>query len=348
MRVLLVGQMVASCEAFSKLKDGLQERNVEVRAFLANGKPFAVGIAQVIELQAEHCDAVLVGMASDEKLAKEEITACKVAVQMGIPFGFYADTYGVCRRKWFENLRDKASFIFVVNEEETRTARDLYPNAKVVISGNPRWEDYFYPRFSREEVRTKLGVANDDTMVLCPGGTDIVVNSLHWGGVIAALANLDADPSHWKVFLSVHPGDLNDLEKYQTLIKHRRLPVRLVTKAEMESADMVPGCDLVVESASGIGTAAACQRKPTISYFTEVALSRMEGKDCNREWPPCELGLSRRVKDNPERLANAILDLLYYDGFEEMKRRQEEVHPAPAERGEAIRKMIATIAEITS
>jgi hypothetical protein len=339
--------MVASCEAFSKLKDELQERDIEVCAYLANGKPFAASAVHEIELQAEHCDVILVGMASDEKLAKEEMAACKVAIEMGVPFGFYADTYGVCQRKWFEKLCDKASFLFVVNEEEAETARELYPNAIVFVTGNPTWEDYFYPRMSREEVRAKLGVEDNETMVLCPGGKSLVVNILHWGGVIEALSQLDADSSHWKVFFSLHPGDQNKPESYSELVECK-VPARLVTKSLMSSADMVAGCDLVIESASGIGTAAACQRKPTISYFSEIALARMEKAGGTRDWPPCDMGLSRMVLGEPDRLANVIIDLLYHDGFKEMNKRQEEIHPEPAERGAAERKMLAALMDVLS
>lgn len=207
MKVVLVGYDVAPSQALERVGKELSASGVDVCLFLGNGKP--IKNAYDAQLIAEHPCVVLCGLSSSKEFAKDEIATAEVAMQMGMPFGFYADTYGTINRPWFAHLREKASFIFVINEEEGEKARELYPNAKVIVSGNPMWEDFFTPKLSREEVRRKLEVGDEEQMVLCPGGKSPAVNILHWGSVIEALS-LDQDslmPRKWKVFLSPHPGD---------------------------------------------------------------------------------------------------------------------------------------------
>lgn len=346
MKVLLVGNMVASCQAFERLIPELQKADAEVVSFLANGKSYQNSLEEM-KSAVDSSSIVLVGMASDD-LAKEEVAVAEVAAEKNIPFGFYADTYNSINRPRFAALREKASFVFVINEEEGAKAKTLYQNARVVVSGNPMWEDFFTPKLSREEVRQKLEVGDEQQMVLCPGGKNLAVNMLHWKGVIEALALEPRDErNYWKVFLSVHPGDQNGADAYKSLVNYREgVSVRVVTKDLLSASHMLPGVDLVIESASTIGIEAACQRKPVIDYFSEIALARLEETSGSRKWEPCELGVARRVDGRPSVLLSTINDL-FFGGAREMRRRQEEVYPEPQQRGSAVRAMATTLQEIS-
>lgn len=341
MRVLLVARDVAPSQALERLREVLLLRLDDVHSFLGYGKPISNSYNS--RLITERPCVVLCGMSSFAEVAKDEIAVAEVAARMGMPYGFYADTYGSAQRPHFEHLRKEASFIFVINGEEAKTARELYPNAKVVVSGNPMWEDFFIPKLSREEVRSKFEVDNDEYMVLCPGGKSLTIDTLHWGAVIEALS-MEPTAEKWKVFFSAHPGSQYLPEDYTELINYsKRVSVRLVAKDFMSASDMLPGVDIVINSASTIGIEAACQRKPVIEYFTEIALARLEESIHSRNWPTWELGVAAKVNGNPERLLCKIRDLLFYGGFVSMRKRQEEVYPAPQEKGSAVRKMVETL-----
>ena len=347
MKVALVGQMVASTQAFTRLKSHLEQSGFVVDAILADGKPFSDLVA-VIEERVSQADVVLIGMTSEERLSGGELAAAGIAYKMKIPFGFYSDTFGTFRRPWFKNCRDKASFLFVINEEEAKLAREFFLNARIVVSGNPLWEAFFFPKYTREEVRSRLGVTEDDWMILCPAGKNLTVNLLHLGGVIEALSRLHKDPSHHKVFFSKHPGDPNSADTYIDLVKYSRSPFRVVTKEEFSGSDMIAGADIVIESASTMGIEAACQRVPVIEYFTEIALNRLEEANGVREWELVRLGAAREVRGNVTHLFNAILVLLFYDGGDKKLREvQERVFPKPAELGTSLKIMTEVLKEFS-
>lgn len=347
MKVVLLAHDVAPSQALKMIEKELMTRDLSVWSYLGNGGEITADPSD-IAATIRNSDVVLLGMSSSEKLATEEIAAAEAALEHRTPYGFYADIYKCVRRPWFERVREGASFVFVINSDEATAARELFPNAKVVISGNPLWEDFFMPKRPREEVREKLEVASDETMVLCPGGKSAVVNILHWGGVIEALSDLSTDPKHWKIFLALHPGDKTPPDFYQDLVTHSRVPAKIVAKEFLSSSEMLSGCDLVIESCSTIGIEAACLRKPVISYLSEIALGRLEKGSGSRSWELCVLGVAEEVRGEPMQLANCVGNLLDYGGAASLLVRQAEVYPEPPERGSAVRKMIATLAEIVS
>lgn len=369
MKIVLVGRDQAPAGALKKVQEYLASlsndgNSYKVLDFLGDGQFTKESVGERV-LTA---DVLLVGMSSSADLAEKEICAAETAVRAHTPFGFYADTFGCYKRPWFAKLRDKASFVFVVDKKEAESARELFPNAKVVASGNPMWEDFFTPKLSREEVRERLGVEDGQRMILCPGGKLLAVNMQHFGGVISAAHMLGMNPKDWKIVLAIHPGDGNydglyKLEKkkdsdeyehkrieniYKDLAEYSKVPVVVVPKSQMPTPHIIPGCDVVVESASTIGIEVVCQRKPVTEFFTETALNRLEETGIGRSYELCEQGVAREVSYNPAELANAILDLVVYDGFREMRKRQEEYYPPPSEKGEAIRKMVATLVEAAS
>jgi len=344
-KVMLLGRDTAPSKAFTLLASELGSRSCEV--FLYAGENGADEYRRHISNPVSAVNVLLLGMSSSEKLAADEIYAAETAAKLGVPYGFYADTFGVINHPWFSHLREGASFVFVINEKEAEAARKIFPTALVVVSGNPTWEDFFTPKLSREEARSRLEVREGENMVLCPGGKSLAINMLCWGGVIEALSS-EPVAEMWKVFLSVHPMDANGADAYRELAKYsKRVPVRIMTKDHMSSSDMIPGSDFVIESASTVGIEAACQRKPVIEYFSEIGLTRLEGDTGSRSWDLCESGAALRVVGNPNNLISVIHQVLLYGGGKEMRSRQEELYPAPPEKGAAVRTMAAVLMEMS-
>ncbi len=289
-------------------------------------------------------DIFLIGMSSSPELAKYEIAAGELALGMGRPLAIFSDVLGAFRgREWFENLRQRSSALFVMNEEEAREARQLYPNTCVVASGNPRHEDFFKPNFTREEVREKLDVHKHQGVILAPAGKDYQVNLLHFKGLAEAVRRLLRKPipkrgqDSFLVVFSLHPGEVNPKDDPQKMLRQYREAleeypfVRVETKETLLTGDdLVPGADLVVQSASTVGTTAACQRIPVINFFTEQALVRLAGNVGSFNWPPVRLGVETQVIDDIDKLESAIM--VYTTPGKilgAIRRRQAEVYPRP-------------------
>ncbi len=336
-KIVLVGQMAASTNGFRPLEAELKKQDYGVRAYLAAGKPLH-DVANEIFENVGTADLVLTGMSSEEGLVVEEVIALESAIFKGIPVGLYADTFGVHRRKWFEHLRGQISFLLVTNQEEADDAKTIYPNTEIVVSGNPSREAYFTPVWTYEQSRQILGIKPDTKVVLCPQGKNLEVNSGHISGVLQAI-DLLPEKDKFKVFITLHPGDLNSLDGYSEFVKSG---VAGITKKVIPSSALVPPVDIIVESASDVGVEAACQRKPVIDYFTEKALDRLEESTGSRKWVVCEKGASEAIY-NPDKLASAIARLLTTEGYAPMCERQEALFPAPAEKGSATKIMAETI-----
>ncbi len=348
-RVLLVAQDFAPQKAFHPfLADALGEKGLQVQLVLGGKGPPTTGQILGAISAVRDCDILVCGMSSSSELATAEIAAAEEAVAGGIPFGFYADTFGVVNRPWFMSkaLQGLASFVFVVNQEEARNAKTLFPNVDIVVSGNPEWEEFAFPEKTREEVRTELKVILREHLILCPGGKSLAVNILHFGAVIGAVRQLVGQK---RVILSLHPKDPNPVELYKELVELSSVPLQV---AETSTLDILPGVDLVVQSASTIGVAAAIQRIPVIDFFSEIALARMEKVTGAREWKLCQKGVSKAVCSYPTTLAdwmNAYLGGPFGRLTEEMKimrQNQEKVFPKPSERGAAVRIMADHIEKV--
>jgi len=353
MKVVLVARDIAPSKALERVKAELEKQGNEVVVHLGGGKPFEKTVQEVtaeITADVANADVTLVGMSSSAELAKEEIVAVKTAQRAGKPYGFYCDTYGCHERSWFGVLRDLASFFFVINEGEAIKVRKMFPKTKVVVSGNPLWEDFCFPKLSREEVRQKLGVQNDEVMILSPGTKSVPINSYLWVNIVQAVNRLRRQwKQKVKVVLSPHPGDRafqQDSKVYEDLEKFSGVSVQLVTKDILSSSEMVTGCELVIESGSTIGIEAAHQRKPVIDYFSEPALNRIASVTGKKTWEPCELGVALGLYNYDFLdLAKTIDDVL--EGQEsyvkDMLARQEEVYPIPSEKGTALRIIVKTL-----
>src|SRR3989338_254440 len=204
-RVVLVGGMAAPSKAFGMVKLRLEAEGWQVDAFLGGGKPIPATLDEMLAA-VERASVILVGMSVPAEQAKEELAVGQRAVELGKPLGLYADTFGACKRAHFSPLRDKANLVFVLNEEEKVAAKDLYSKALVVVSGNHEWEDASSPKFSREEMRSKLGISDDEKLLLLPGHKSVPITAFLLMSVVhAANLPLIKGRAKMKIILAPHP-----------------------------------------------------------------------------------------------------------------------------------------------
>ena len=343
MLVTLVGHMMAPSIAFTALAQYLTTKGVQTLSLIGGGKATNL-IPSAINGLTENANVVLIGMSTPKELAGEEALVATSAELRNIPFGLYADTYDVFRRPWFDQefkfLRDSASFLFLPGEEEKKEAQKLFPNAEIVASGNPTWEDFFSQKFSREQVRGAFMIRQNEKAVLCSIGTVLETSLELLKALDAALTSGKNSLLPWKVIVGIHPGDQN--YKNDPLIYAKsfgaKVPMRFVARDEMATMDVIPGADYVVDTpGSSIGINAACLRVPVICYCSETALDGLQQSIAKRSWRPCDLGVMLPIY-NLSDLAGA-----FNQSFSPMIEHQKKIYPKPAEKGRAIRIMAETL-----
>jgi len=362
-KVVMVGRDKAPSEAFEALKTKLVGE--EVVAYLGHGDPIKETLEK-IKAAASGADVLLCGMSSSPKLVAEEIAAIISASINGVPVVLYADTHGCVHRAWFEGVRDRVNAVLVVSNKEADAARQLFPNAEPVLSGNPSVEESYFPKTTREQTRNRFGVREDEKLMLIPGCKFPAVTI---PTVIAAINAVDMlSETNFFMVVSVHPGDdawkanpdfYDNLIKYFTECKevtdlanlrwtvscgkHPNEERRVVT------SDILPGVDIVVATMSTEEQKAACQRIPVVEYLTAVDLDRMEKNFGTRDWECCEQGVAEKVFGDHAELAAAIDELLNPTSANSISMRQaQKLHyPKPSEPGYALRVMAETVLKYT-
>lgn len=352
MKVALIAQDIAPSSAFEMLAVELMIRGHEPVSLLGKGKVFPATLGEVRKAVRDS-DIVVVGMSSSAKFAEPEIEACVSAIlqtlsKKKIPFGFYGDTYHCYERAradaWFGPYRRHADFFFAINEEEARVAKNVLvkPTLVSVATGNPIWEDYAFPKYTRAEVRAKYGVSDEELLVLSPFIKSPVINILNCGMLIEALVALQRK---FRIIAAFHPGDSTPAEIYEGL-KDSSVAVGFLDR-NVKVSDVLSGVDIVATwNSSSITIEAAHQRIPVIGISTDLGRRRTFSESNTEKWEPCELGISEEVRDVKE--LRFMLEELVGDSVirQNLLETQARVYPKPQAKGSAVKKMADTLESI--
>ena len=364
-RVVLVGGMAAPSKAFGMVKLRLEAEGWQVDAFLGGGKPIPATLDEMLAA-VEIASVILVGMSVPAEQSKEELLVAQRAVELGKPLGLYADTFGACKRTHFSPLRDKANLVFVLNENEKHNAEGVFKNSKVVVSGNHEWEDASFPRFSREEMRAKLGIADDEKLLLLAGHKSVSITAFLLMSVVHAVNQPLLRNRKLKVILAPHPGDGVSPKVYAEPVLYTGVPVIIVTKEKtytrkevsgkepeleerdggLSSSDLLPAADLLVESASTFCQAAAIQRIPVVSVLSEVSKRRNVLVFGQWDWEPVLQGVAKEVYSDVNNLDRVIYDLLNPDVLYCIGLRQKRLYPGFKEKGEFAKRIVDAMNDI--
>jgi hypothetical protein len=326
--VTLIAQDMAPSQALQCLAAALEAAGHITTTFLAHGKEMPGNNADHVKAIISS-QVLIVGMSSSAELAAVEIQAVKQAMVYRVRVIFFADTFGVHNRPWLQGLMPGATLLHI-SDAQARDARRVLTSTRVVATGNPMWENFFYPKKTRAEARTALDYDNDQKLILVPGGKSLEVNLLHFkkAAEIARLSDAVA-------LISLHPGDKNLVETYEDAVG-TGMHTRLISASAMSGSNILPGVDWVLESASGIGIEAACQRIPVFTWFSLAAKTRLKDATGSDEWPLCTERISCLLSEG----FSGSLAKIDYAPYSD---RALEFFQSPVEPGEAVRKMIKEI-----
>lgn len=346
--VVLVGRDKAPTLAGQMLEVELCKQGYTTRSFFGDGKPIGAPVHEIAKAALD-ANLVWVGMSSSSELARPEIAAARSAVAARNVLALYADIEGCQNRGFFEEFREKADLLFVLTEREKESASRLYSkNVTILATDNPTHEEFAFPKLSRQDVRKRLNIADDETLLLALGTKSIPITCFLVMGVLEAIKNSQRmEPRKYCIALFTHPGDegmralVPVKEKGVVRVKPEALISELASYADSDGyvwfkcldpyADIktfagdvrveivqgtkefgtphaIAGADAVIQIAGTEGRRAAYQGIPVIDFFSYLGRNRMKEINKIETWEPCELGMSYGIYDGNINELAQVLD----------------------------------------
>lgn len=339
----MLARDAAPSRAFERFATGLRSEAFEVVDILGGGKPISVADDAILN-EVDHAGLVLIGMSSNAELAREELLAAAAANATGIPWGAYGDVPGCFARTafWPAGLADNARFYLGFDEQDASLAKEKFPGATTFATGNPLREDMAFPKFTRAEVRGRLG-ASDEKLILLGGGKSVLSNMSRLSAVLEHVARISGDLK-FMVVLSLHPGDRapyavdsvggKGLGIYDEVMRESPVPLVIMglAQGDLSTSEMIPGMDVVIAGLTGSTTVeAAFNRIPAICLGGEVELRKLQKETGSRNPEPVAKGVAAFCGAT-EDLGLKILTCVGGDG-NPFRSAQEREFPIPVKGG---------------
>lgn len=332
-KVLLVANDIAPTQAFQRLIQSLEEKDIEVISLILDRNRVLLPQLDDVRRMIVEADIVLSGLSSPAANAVAELTVLRFAIELGRPFGLYADTFGAWRRPWFADMLEKASFIFVVNETEREIA-STETRATVVATGNPLWEEYFAPASFFEGLAAISG-AEHELIVLAPGTKTASLNLKLWCDCIDGVAPFGSEAIRPHVVLARHPGDTTPEAVYESLISLGTHDGVRVSMAPVAADRIVPAASVVVHlGVSSVAVHAACRRIPVIDLTQSHLLQELLRRNTGNSSTPLARAGGAWICGTAIGIMEKI-GLIYehrqgyhFDTFSTLRKAQEKVYPA--------------------
>jgi hypothetical protein len=269
-KLLVVGHDAAPSRALRKLVNHAFDNGYSTDFVLLEAGTISAPSEHSLEVKVKNADVVVIGMSTPEENAAIEIAAAHLCMRHGKPFGFYADTHGAYTRKHFKQFAQYAHLVFVVSDDDVGWAEKHFPNANIVITGNPLWADYFKPA-SREEARALMQALPNEYVVLAPGTKNATHNKTVWSATIKAAGML----KNRFVVCARHPGDKTSNDEYDYLVQLGNEHGVRVSFFSGSTDRCVPGADLVINGTS-VRIHALARLIPVIDYFERSSQDWLE------------------------------------------------------------------------
>ncbi len=239
--------------------------------FLLQAGKAARPTGEELQQQIRLADVVLVGLSS-KRTADFELEACRQTVAAGKSLAFFSDTFGSWARPWFVVFRDYVSLVTVVVDSEVPAARAIYPNAQVVATGNPTWEQ-FHESGYRGSARLAMGAKEKESVFFISGCKDYSVNCEMLSATFEAVRDVELP----RVVFSKHPGDQTLSDKYVQQMNVSPPEVNFTYHSEhtRPGEAIICGADVViVYNAASIAMRAVALQLPLVVLRTPLAAAR--------------------------------------------------------------------------
>lgn len=270
MKFVLVAGDHAQSLVLKELGDKLEKAGHQVRNFLGYGKKDAFPLDEMTA-SLDSVDWLVAGMS---ELSDAEVLAVTEAQKLNVKIALYADTFGIPHRlEQFHFMKHMEFTLFILNDNEATIAYDVFPHVVTKVTGNPRWEAFAFPRFSREEARQKLDASPAEKVIFSVADKFLAMNIVQFSATIDAVHKLGWG-KNTRLFFPLHPGgDPEHIKLYDEVVENSGLNARIIGKhVGIPTPDVLPGCDLLINFTSTVAVEAACLRIPVIDFCTTIAL----------------------------------------------------------------------------
>ncbi len=279
-KFMLVAHQVNSCKAFEQLIIELCKKGLGVEFFHSYGDE--TKDAKPIELleAVERCDAVVAGMSGNCQM---ELVALRHAQTLGKVSALYGDIPGAHRREQFASVREKLSLLFAVSKVDADTTRyeGLYPETcEIIAAGSPEWERYFKVPISREDMRERLMIADDEFVIYVPASDSALEIFPLYAEVINACSDYFGSWNpETKIFLALtrHPADkrVTPTSAYDQIVRAANEisagKMQCVLLDDVPSSHILSAADLVVTYiGSSVGIEAVARRIPVVEHTSSL------------------------------------------------------------------------------
>jgi hypothetical protein len=341
--ITFVAHDMAPSQCFAALMTELKAHRIN--SFLGRGRPLMSTYDERFNaiLQSTF---VLIGMSSSPEFAMDEIEAAHIAIEHGIPFGFYADVPLCIQRArpgaWFAGATNRAKLVTGLLPHDLTTTSRVFPSADIIRTGNPMRDMMAFPKLTRAQVREKFGVKDDELFILAPGGKFMMGNAIVWTTILEAVEQLSMKAV---IGFTPHPGDPairavdeatgKQLTLYGDFIRYVRGVGIRTTYFESDflpTMDAVAGADVVIEFTGSASVAAAYQRIPVVNVLPELWM-RHFASECGDEAliETVKNGASIAVRQtSPDVLSSTLHRLFKLDAQkEQLREAQKKAYPLP-------------------
>ena len=259
----------------------------------------------------------------------------------------------------FTSLGKHVRAVFVADNDQAKEAKIHFPDSLVAVTGIPIYETFAFPKFSRQEVRTKLGIAENEKFVLLPGDKDLPSNIPLAVCVLEALRTLPR-PESYRVILTIHPGhkpilgqqsatDLISVYEQAFQGRNSKSPITISCKGTpfgIGTPDMVPGADIVVGINSTVLVQAAYLRIPAVAMLLAGAFDYDVPQYNFNWWAPAENGAIMPIYNmSTGKMRSLLRSLCVHDtnAVRTMRGIQEHVYPKPKKIGASYDTMLGVL-----
>lgn len=357
-RIVFVGHDAAPSRCFRMIEDSLREQQVDPILFVGDGEPIKATSGE-IEVQVESADLVVLGMSSNAQAAAMEIEAGRSAVKYSKPIALYGDVPGCYKRarvnSWFNVLALHVKLYLGTSMADMNGAASVFPNAKVVFTGNPQRELAFYPEYDAGYMRDALQIKDTGVhIILLCGGKDVVTNIANIHFTVEALLKVGRDTGNKLCLVfSPHPGDpllrmstQSGASFYTEILQ--ALPINTITPIGFDTENLVTTASAVIDVCGTPLVWAACQRKPAFSLTSETVWRKVEAESSERKIEAIDFGTAREI---PMSDGFGIFTYLLRQALEQGTPKniqwiQESIYPKPSERGEAVRRICQALTSL--
>ena len=354
MRIVLPAGDFSQSKNLEELAVELKRRGHAVESFLAFGKKELLGNPERASEEASQADLVVVGICDNNLV---DLAVCKAAIESGgrVKLGLLSTGYASHRHEAFVETRAHADLVILSEQGACEETQRLFPKAKVVVTGDPIWDQHVFDLQPQEEVAKLLEIEAGECVILAPLVRDTVRDFLLAKDLAeAALLLKRKDGVRPRVIFGLHPGDKPEgKEKMRRLASSLseciEVPIKVTDRnadgttdiVPVKTTDIVPVCNIVVTSISSVDTAAAMWEKPSIAYLHWDADEHLRKLFGDAPWQPTDVDMvsSGLRKASAYDLYAQIKILLTPEGYAFQKQRQEHCYPRPTEKGAIIRTM---------